>query len=605
MIDPSLSLAVSVQSNPGVYALLIGSGVSRSSGVPTGWEIVAELIRRLAILKGEECGNDPQGWYRTLFGRDPDYSAILSDIAKSSAERMQLLRSYFEPTDEERQEGRKLPTLSHRAIAELVVKGYFRVLVTTNFDRLLESSLADVGIQPVIISTPDAAKGALPLAHSRCTVIKLNGDYLDTRLKNTGDELAHYEDPMERLLDQVFDEYGLVVCGWSGEWDTALRGALERCSTRRFTTYWATKAKLSAKAQDLATLRQATMIPIAGADEFFSDLRDKVSALQDMATTDVLSATVAVARMKRYVADSAQRISLHDLVTSETEKAYVLLTGPRFPVTAPGLSVKDVGVLLKTYEDVADVMLRLLICGAYWGEPQHETLLLRCFKRIADQESFQTSLIALANLKRYPSLLLLYGAGIAALSRHNYRMLRSLFGLKVKYKHYKPEKTVASAIFDQAVLSHDLQQQVLGSRYTPLSDHLFEILRDPLREYLHSDAEYDQTFDWFEYLLCLCHCDAEVSRSDLRQSKAKDPNFTLWASVGRFGWKGRYEGESSIQAETELIANQPYPEKVAAVLNAGFFESAGELNNDDKYREVKAAFDRLVGLVRGQWMVFG
>ena len=58
MIEPSHSLAMSVQSNPGVYALLVGSGISRSSGVPTGWEIVQELVRRLAKLRGEECGND-------------------------------------------------------------------------------------------------------------------------------------------------------------------------------------------------------------------------------------------------------------------------------------------------------------------------------------------------------------------------------------------------------------------------------------------------------------------------------------------------------------------------------------------------------------------
>jgi hypothetical protein len=61
MTERSFSLAVSVQSDPGVHALLIGSGVSRSSGVPTGWEIVAELIRRLSKPKGEEWGNDPQG----------------------------------------------------------------------------------------------------------------------------------------------------------------------------------------------------------------------------------------------------------------------------------------------------------------------------------------------------------------------------------------------------------------------------------------------------------------------------------------------------------------------------------------------------------------
>jgi hypothetical protein len=275
-----------------------------------------------------------------------------------------------------------------------------------------------------------------------------------------------------------------------------------------------------------------------------------------------------------------------------------VLTGSRFPVTGPSLSPRDIGPLLKAYESVVDVILRLMICGAYWSEPEQDTTLLQCFKRIADQQSFQTSIVALANLKRYPSLLLLYGAGIAALSRHNYRFLRSLLGLRVKYDAYKPEKTVASAIFDQTVLSHDHQQLVFGNRHTPLSDHLFDVLREPLRGHLPSDGEYSHAFDWFEYLLGLCHCDAGVSRSDLEQLKAKDPNYTLWASVGRFGWD---EGEPDILLETELIADQPYPEKVAAVLNAGFFES-GSGQYPDKYGEVKAGFDRLVMNVRGQWM---
>ena len=34
MIDPLLSLAISLHSSKGVYALLIGSGVSTSAGVP-------------------------------------------------------------------------------------------------------------------------------------------------------------------------------------------------------------------------------------------------------------------------------------------------------------------------------------------------------------------------------------------------------------------------------------------------------------------------------------------------------------------------------------------------------------------------------------------
>jgi hypothetical protein len=48
MIEPEISLAFSIQSKKGIYALLLGSGVSRSSAIPTSWEIVEDLIRKLA-----------------------------------------------------------------------------------------------------------------------------------------------------------------------------------------------------------------------------------------------------------------------------------------------------------------------------------------------------------------------------------------------------------------------------------------------------------------------------------------------------------------------------------------------------------------------------
>ncbi len=513
--------------------------------------------------------------------------------------RMQLLRAYFEPTDEEREEGRKLPTPAHRAIADLIAKGYVRVLITTNFDRLLELALVDVGIQPFVISTPDAAKGALPLAHSRCTVIKLNGDYLDSRLKNTSDELAHYEGAIEGLLDQVFDEYGLIVCGWSGESDTALCAALERCATRRFTTYWATRGKLSRKAQDLAALRQATILEIVGADEFFKDLSEGVFALDELSEKDVLSAKVAVARMKKYLSDDLQRINLHDLLASETEKAYAALTGPPFSFAGSSLALTDIPVRLQAYESTFDTVLRLMICGAHWGEPRHDATILKCFKRLADLTGPHSGHMIWLRLRRYPALVLLYGMGLAAISRGNYRFLRSLFGLKVRHEVHKPERTVAATIYDQAVIERSLQQEALAKRYTPLSDRLFQVLRDPLREYLPSDSDYDHTFDWFEYLLCLCHCDAETTRPSLAAMKEQDPNFKLRTSVGRFAWKDQYEGSPRIQDETALRKHEPYPEKVAAIIKARFFESAGQ--HEDKYREVKAAFDRHVASVRENW----
>ncbi len=57
--DPILSLAHSMCTGKGVYAVLLGSGVSRSAGIPTGREVTLDLIRRVAALQGEDAGVRP------------------------------------------------------------------------------------------------------------------------------------------------------------------------------------------------------------------------------------------------------------------------------------------------------------------------------------------------------------------------------------------------------------------------------------------------------------------------------------------------------------------------------------------------------------------
>ena len=152
---------MSIHSNRGVYALLLGSGVSRAAGVPTGWEVQLDLIRKIAVASGTTADPDPEAWYQMTFRQTPDYSQLLGEIAKSPSERMQLLRNYFEPTAEEREDGLKVPTSAHRAIARLVADGFVRVLITTNFDRLIESALSEVGIQPMVIAA------GMPREHCR------------------------------------------------------------------------------------------------------------------------------------------------------------------------------------------------------------------------------------------------------------------------------------------------------------------------------------------------------------------------------------------------------------------------------------------------------
>jgi hypothetical protein len=101
----------------------------------------------------------------------------------------------------------------------------------------MEQALQDAGVAPTVIGNADQLRGAIPLVHSRVTIIKLHGDYLDTRIKNTGSELNHYDAAMDAELDRILDHYGLIVSGWSAKYDTALRAAIERAPSRRFTTF--------------------------------------------------------------------------------------------------------------------------------------------------------------------------------------------------------------------------------------------------------------------------------------------------------------------------------------------------------------------------------
>src|SRR5687768_14662331 len=99
-LDPSVAAALSMHAHKGVYAILLGSGVSRSAGIPTGWDVVKDLIRRVAASEGaEDPGEEPDAWYRKRFGKEPSYTELVQMLAPTPAERMSLLKAYFEPTE--------------------------------------------------------------------------------------------------------------------------------------------------------------------------------------------------------------------------------------------------------------------------------------------------------------------------------------------------------------------------------------------------------------------------------------------------------------------------------------------------------------------------
>jgi hypothetical protein len=207
---------------------------------------------------------------------------VVGTLARSDPDRRNLLRPYFETNARTGEQA--VPTHAHLALARLAARGSVRVLITTNFDRLLERALEEEGVAPQVLTSPAAVAGMTPLAHAGVTVIKLHGDYAGGRLLNTPEELSRYPPTWRRLLERIFSEYGLLVVGWSAEYDVALVEQLGQSVGRRYAWYWATYlGGMHTDARRLVAGHGAHLIETQGADELFVDLEQRVAALDRIA----------------------------------------------------------------------------------------------------------------------------------------------------------------------------------------------------------------------------------------------------------------------------------------------------------------------------------
>lgn len=404
--NPQTQLAFSMVENRGVYALLLGSGLSRTAEIPTGWEITLDLVRRMAAANGVENQDDWAAWYRENEGGEPDYSKLLEVVAPSASERQSILRSYIEPDDDERTEGKKLPTPAHHAIAKLVQGGFVKVIVTTNFDKLTENALRDVGIEPTVIHSLDSLSGAQPLVHSRCYIVKLHGDYMDARILNTEAELAGYPLEYNVLLDRILDDFGLVVCGWSGDWDEALRAAITRAPNRRYPLYWATRGELKGKAKELCDLRKGSQLQISGADEFFTDLAEQVEAVERSQKHNPIGVAQKVDRAKKYVAQSEHRINLAELLGSEVDHI-VGLMGSEGMSLRGNYTAEEFSRRVAVFESASEGLCK--ICGVIgrWGSAQDTQLVVDAAMALHEAgTSVESGLVAYSRLRVYPAALL-------------------------------------------------------------------------------------------------------------------------------------------------------------------------------------------------------
>ncbi|WP_456988894.1 SIR2 family protein [Kitasatospora sp. cg17-2] len=502
-MEPHVNLAFGLRAVPSGYAVLLGAGASVSSGMLSAWGVQCDLISKIATAEGAEIPDTdtgPYDWYLNRFDREPAYDTLLADLAKTPSERQALLRSYFEPNETEREQGLKRPTDAHRALAKLVASGHIRVIITLNFDHLVESALRDEGLNPAVIRNPSDLNGMLPLhAQRQGVVVHLHGDYLDpASMRNTPEELAEYEPVVDRFLDQVFDEYGLIIAGWSATYDPALGTALKRCPTRRFATYWADPYHLSAAASELLEHRQGTYVE-ANADSFLSRTADAVTALAESNRDNPNNIAIAIATAKRELRGQGPAINLHDALRREAAR----IADHPLRTETPNIPRSDLDAehdrRLSVWEAETEKFAALVAVTAYWGDDATDRYWFPDIERLADT-TWDNGEPALNDLRRTPATVLLHSAGVGAIGNDRWSVVASLLtDPRAQDLRHRVERPAAALLGPKTVMGlHDS------------APRLHEYLKAIFTGHVMANATaYTEMWERFEYLRLLVQQDAE------------------------------------------------------------------------------------------------
>ena len=578
-IDTFSTLLMSVFNNKGVYALLLGSGISLPAKIMSGWKVTEDLVKKVAVVQGEDVPNNAFEWYKNRFGCDAAYSLILGQLGKKPAEMESLLRPYFEPSEEDKELGYKQPTVAHKAIAEMAGRGYFKVIITTNFDRLLESSLDEIGVEYQVICHESEISSRVPLYHHPLTILKINGDYKDCRFKNTEIELSNYSQELVEYLDAILKNFGLITCGWSATWDKALIKQIEFNAKHRYSFFFSYVGDKTNEINSIVTNCCGESLHIEDADSFFTEMNERLKALEMLdGRNKQIDSEVAVSRVKMYIADPIKMIQYTDLFENETSRLLDRVKGMVYGKEYPCATLFEKALIDNL--GALDILLPMSIVAIRWAEKEHFAAIEDCLSRIANREiehlvQFYENTLKLNHVL---DTVFLYGAGVACVIYKKFGLLDKLFKIKIfdhndYYSPYIIDQDNCWVVDRQTWNNSTTSSQLK----TPFSTTVSNLLR-PYFSMLQNEHAYHAAVCVFEKLLAMYYY----------LLIGKESAYGVWSPMGMFCWQPPYLERNGVSTYGDFFNSIERERQKSTVLQSGLFDGS-----IDKYQEALNAVNEM------------
>lgn len=254
---------------------------------------------------------------------------------------------------------------------------------------------------------------------------------------------------------------------------------------------------------------------------------------------------------KEYLSDSKYRIKLDDLVSGEVRRLLYLTGEDKFPVQTATVTNAEFSERLKQYESVVTDLQKIVILIAKWGTEEHMSILERIFSRLGDTDTLSGGKVIWLGLRWYPTMLLMYAGGIAALSSRNYKNLSKIFITKAGTRHSgdSTKEVIIPTVEGLLDVQRSDMFKILPGHdrhYAPRSEYLFKVLQPIIEDILFLGKSYEQAYDIFEIYHALVYADLTY-----------DSRSQSWGPPGRFAWKySSSEGDRNPFSEITSEARQ-------------------------------------------------
>ncbi len=280
--------------------------------------------------------------------------------------------------------------------------------------------------------------------------------------------------------------------------------------------------------------------------------------------------------LKQLLATPSEKIRLHDFTSTHIRAAIDATSLEQFPVQGVDVTNEAFASRITAYEETIANLATMAVLMGRWCTAEQLPILEKMLRRVAEGDKGSGGTVLWLNLGWYPTLYLMYSAGIAALSADNYRTLARILTTPV---HAEPHdgsdlQPLAVPVIRQLTEVVDAFKRLPGRdrQYVARSEHLRTQHQPLIEDLLFLGRAYDEHFDRFEMLLALTYADV----TDYH-----------WGPPGRFAWKhsSRTRGSPyvALMAEAKGMGDNWPP------VRAGLFRSSTQ-----RFLDVAGAYKQLL-----------